>query len=62
MYMYISDVTCQASGVRCHVSGIRCHVSGVTCNMSLTPTAIAADPPPTNSPTMHSRMLLLIGT
>ena len=37
-------------------------VSGVTCHMSLRPTATATDPPPANSPTMHSRMLLLIMT
>ena len=37
-------------------------MSRVTCHMSLTPTAIATVPPPTNSPTMHSRMLLLILT
>ena len=46
---------------------IRCQVSSgvrlpVTCSMSLTPTATATamDPLPANSPSIHSRMLLLI--
>ena len=44
--------------VRCHVSCVTCRVSPVTFHMSLTPTATATDPPPANSPKMHSRMLL----
>ena len=42
------------------MSGVRCHLSPVTFHMSLNPTTTATDPPPANSPTMHSRMLLLI--
>ena len=37
---------------------VRCRLSPVTCHMSLMPTATAKDPPPVNSPTMHSRMVL----
>ena len=29
----------------------------VCCHQSLTPTAIATDPPPANSPTLHSRLV-----
>ena len=32
-------------------------MSLVTCHLSLTPTAIARDPPPAFSPTMHSRLV-----
>ena len=46
----------------CQVTGVRCQVSPVTCHKSLTPTATAMDPPPANSPTMHSRILLHIYT
>ena len=52
----------QVSGVRCHVLCVTCCMSPVTCHMSLTQTATATDPPPANSPSMHSRMLLLILT
>ena len=45
--------------VRGQVSGVRCQVSRVTCHMSLTPTDRATDPPPANSPTMHSREILV---
>ena len=34
-----------------------CHVSHVTYHTSLTPIATATDPPPANSPTMHSRLV-----
>ena len=46
------------------VSGVRCHLSCVapTCHMSLTPTAIAADPPPANIPIMRTMMLMLLLT
>ena len=30
------------------------HMTCVTCNLSITPTGIATDPPPDNSPTLHS--------
>ena len=39
-----------------------CQVSGVRCHVSPTPAATATDTPPSNSPSMHSRMLLLILT
>ena len=35
---------------------VTCHRSPVTCHLSLTPTATATDPPPTNSPIMHLKM------
>ena len=35
----------------------RCHISRVACHMSLTSTATATDPPPSNSPTMHSMLV-----
>ena len=34
-----------------------CYVSDVNCHMSLTHTATAIDPPPANSPIMHSRLV-----
>ena len=48
----------------CRVSCVRCNMSAVTCHMSLTPTATATAmaPLPANSPTIQSRMLLLILT
>ena len=46
-------VRCQVSGVMCHL--FSCHMSHVACRMSLTPTATVTAP--TNSPTMHSRMV-----
>ena len=49
---------CHVSGVMCHVLRDICHMSHVTNNV----TATALDPPPANSPTRHSRMLLLILT
>ena len=37
----------------CHVSHVNCCVSHVTCHLSLTATATATYPSPTESPTMH---------
>ena len=34
-----------------------CQLSPVTCHISPTPTVTATDPPPANSPTLHSRMV-----
>ena len=34
-----------------------CLVSPATCHLLLAPTAIATDPPPTNSPIVHSRLV-----
>ena len=59
---YMSGVMVQVSCVRFHVSGVMCQVFCVTCHMSLTPTAPAIHPPPDNSPTMHTRILLMINT
>ena len=33
------------------------YISPVTSHLSQTPTAAATDPPPANSPTMHSRLV-----
>ena len=33
-----------------------CHLLPVTCHKSLTPTATAMEPPPTDSPAMHSKL------
>ena len=41
----------------CHVSGVTYHGLCVTCHLSLTPTAKATDPPPANSPIMHSGLI-----
>ena len=38
-------------------SCVTCRVSRVTCHLSLTPTATAIDPPPTNSPIMQSQLV-----
>ena len=48
------------SHVRYHVSWVMCqsvmfHILRVTCHLSLTLTATDTDPPPANSPIMHSR-------
>ena len=53
----VSGVTCHVSHVTCQMSHVKCCMPHVTCHMSLTPTAIATDPPPANSPTLHSRMV-----
>ena len=54
----MSGVRCPVSGVMFSLSRVTCHATLVTCHISLTPTA--KDPPPANSPSMYSRMLLLI--
>ena len=41
----------------CHMSLVTCHLSPLTCHRSLTATATATDPPPSISPTMHSRLV-----
>ena len=40
---------------------VTCHMLHVTCHLSptLTATATATEPPPANSPTMHSRLVCL---
>ena len=38
-------------------SCVVCHMSPVSCHLSLTPTVTATDPPPANSPTMHSSLV-----
>ena len=53
----ISPVSCQLSHVTCHLSHVTCHLSHFTCHLSPTPTATATDHPPSNSPTMHSRLV-----
>ena len=40
-----------------YMSHVTCQLSPATGHMSLTPTATATDPPPANSPTMHSSMV-----
>ena len=47
------------SGFTFHVSlsGFRCQVSCVTFQLSLMPKATSTDPPPANSPMVHSRMV-----
>ena len=52
----------QVSCVRCHMSGVMCYVCNapVTCHMFITSTA--TNPPPAFSPSMHSKMLLMILT
>ena len=57
IWCHLSGVAFQVSRVTCHVSCVASHMSHGTCHMSLTPTATAMDPPPANSPTMHSRMV-----
>ena len=50
-------VMCLLSPVMCKLSPVICHVSNVTCILSLTPTAIATDPPPAFSATMQIRLV-----
>ena len=50
-------IKCHVSRITCHVSCVMLLVSHVTCHLSLTPTATATDPPPANSPIMHSRLV-----
>ena len=47
----------QNKKIICHMSGVACCVLRVTCHLSITPTATATDPPPANSPIMHSRLV-----
>ena len=47
----------QVSGVKCQVSGVTCLMLYITCHMSHVMSAIATDPPPAYSPTMHSKMV-----
>ena len=54
---HVSGFMCHVSLVMCHVSFVACHVSRVTYHVSLTPTATATDPPPANSPIMHTKLL-----
>ena len=49
---------CHMSGVTFHVSTVTCNLPPVICHLSLTPTATAISPPPSNSPIMHSRLVL----
>ena len=51
-----------AAGVPYHVFPVMCHVSPVTCQISLTPTATDIHHTLSNSPIMHTRILLLILT
>ena len=46
------------SFVICHMLCITCCVSPFTCHMPLTLKATVADPPPANSPTMNTRLIL----
>ena len=50
-------VMCHISCVKCCVSYVMYHLSPVTCHLSLTTKTKAIDPPPANSPTMHSRLV-----
>ena len=43
--------------VRCHMSHVMCCMSPVICHLSLTATVTATDPPSTNSPIMHNRLV-----
>ena len=54
-----STVLCYVSHVTCQWSHIACHLSPVTCQEPQQQ-ATAIDPPPVNSPSMHSMILLLI--
>ena len=54
---HVPGVMCRVSRAMCHVSRVVCHLSPVTCHLSLTPTATDTDPPPANSPIMHSRLV-----
>ena len=49
-------VMCYMSRVTYHMSHVACHLSPVICHLSLAPTATATDPPPANSPIIHSRL------
>ena len=53
----VSHFTCNVSCTMYHVTHVACRRSPVICHLSLMPKATATDPPPANSPTMHSRMV-----
>ena len=57
MYAYREEKEKQNIYIMCQVSNVMCYVSDVNCHMSLTPTATATNPPPANSPIMHSRLV-----
>ena len=53
----IPHLTCNVSCTMYHGIPVACRRSPVICHLSLMPKATATDPPPANSPTMHSRMV-----
>ena len=53
----IPRLTCNVLCTMYHLTHVACHRSPVICHLSLMPKATATDPPFTNSPTMHSRMV-----
>ena len=54
---HVSCIICHVSCARCHMTFLMCRVSPVTCQLSLTPTATATDPSPSNSRIMHSGLV-----
>ena len=56
----MSHVMCHASHVMCRVSRIMRHMSCIPCHMSpvMFTFSLATDPPPANSPTMLSRLVI----
>ena len=50
--MYANSIT-----VTTTAKNIMCHLSPVTCHLSPTSSATATDPPPANSPAMHSSLV-----
>ena len=56
---YKQNVMCNMHGsvVMCLVSGVRCRMWRINCHLSIMPTVTATDPPPANSPIMHSRLV-----
>ena len=53
---HMSRVTCHVSHDTCHMSHVMCHLSPIICHLSLTPTATATNPPPSNSPIIQRRL------
>ena len=53
----MSHTTCNVSCTMYPVTHVAFCRSPVICHLSLMPKATATDPPPANSPTMHSRMV-----
>ena len=51
--IFLLHVVC----VTYHMSLVICHIKCFACHLSLMPSATATDPPPANSPTMHSRLV-----